>query len=139
VKANQKLAWTVAVLIALGIVVARGMAAEEFRVQGSKPTQLIRTDLTGAPNKQVVAFIYEVQPGTMIPHHFHHGDEFHLVLSGEWAAEVEGQATHIMKPGDSQYVKNDKVHGGKVVSDVPLRILGLMIVDKDKPLVERAP
>jgi hypothetical protein len=43
-----------------------------------------------------------------------------------------------MKAGDSQYVADEGVHGGKVVGDAPLRLLGLMIVDKDKPLVERA-
>ena len=35
----------------------------------------------------------------MVPLHFHHGDEFHLVLSGEWAAQVEGKPDHIMKSG----------------------------------------
>ena len=90
------------------------------------------------PSPQVVAFVYEVQPGTMVPLHYHHGDEFHLVLSGEWVAEVAGRSTHVMKAGDSQYVANDGVHGGKVVGSVPLRLLGLMIVDKDKPLPKRA-
>ncbi|HZF19313.1 MAG TPA: cupin domain-containing protein [Burkholderiales bacterium] len=123
--------------VAVGAAVLGGAYAQEFRVEGSKPTLLIKTDISGAPNKQVVAFIYEVQPGTMVPLHYHHGDEFHLVLSGEWAAEVAGKAVHVMKAGDSQYVANDGVHGGKVVGNVPLRLLGLMIVDKDKPLVER--
>jgi hypothetical protein len=35
--------------------------------------------------------------GKMVPLHFHHGDEFHLVLSDEWAAQVEGKPDHIMK------------------------------------------
>jgi hypothetical protein len=43
---------------------------------------------------------------------------------------------HLMKPGDSQYVERERWHGGKVVSEVPMRLLGLMIVDKDKPILE---
>lgn len=137
-KTSLRAALAVAGCAVIAAAMFRGVLAQEFRVEGSKPSLLIKTDLSGAPNKQVVAFIYEVQPGTMVPLHYHHGDEFHLVLSGEWAAEVAGKPAHVMKAGDSQYVANDGVHGGKVVGNVPLRLLGLMIVDKDKPLVERA-
>jgi quercetin dioxygenase-like cupin family protein len=97
---------------------------------------LIKVDLTGVPNRQVIANIYEVPAGAMVPRHFHHGDEFHFVLSGEWAAEVEGQPMHVMKAGDSQYVPSGHWHGGRVVSAEPMRLLGLMIVEKDKPIIE---
>jgi mannose-6-phosphate isomerase-like protein (cupin superfamily) len=50
-------------------------------------------------------------PGKMVPLHFHHGDEFHLVLSGEWAAQVEGKPYHIMKSDDAQYVEREHAHG----------------------------
>jgi quercetin dioxygenase-like cupin family protein len=70
----------------------------------------------------------------MVPRHSHHGDEFHFVLSGEWAAEVDGRPTKTLKAGEGQYVENGHWHGGIVVGDAPLRLLGLMIVDKDKPI-----
>ena len=41
-----------------------------------------------------------------------------------------------MKPGDSQYVEREHWHGGKVISMVPLKLLGVMIVEKDKPITE---
>jgi quercetin dioxygenase-like cupin family protein len=75
-------------------------------------------------------------PERWSPRHFHHGDEFHLVLSGEWAAEVQDKPMHLMKAGDSQYVERERWHGGKVVSNVPMRLFGLMVVDKDKPILE---
>ena len=34
------------------------------------------------------------------------------------------------------YVEREHWHGGKVVSAVPLRLLGVMIVEKDKPILE---
>jgi quercetin dioxygenase-like cupin family protein len=74
--------------------------------------------------------------GKMVPLHFHHGDEFHLVLSGEWAAQVEGKPDHIMKSGNAQYVERERWHGGKAIGSVPLKVLGVMIVDKDKPIIE---
>jgi quercetin dioxygenase-like cupin family protein len=103
---------------------------------GNKVTPLVRSDLTGVANRQVIANIYEVPAGAMVPRHFHHGDEFHLVLSGAWAAEVEGRPPHIMHANDSQYVEAGRWHGGKVVSAAPLRLLGVMIVAKDKPVIE---
>jgi quercetin dioxygenase-like cupin family protein len=111
-------------------------AEETPAFAGSKVTHLITFDLTGVPNRQVIANIYEVSPGSVVPRHRHPGDEFHLVLSGEWAAEVEGRPVHTMKPGDSQYVEREHWHGGKVVGEVPLKLLGVMIVDKDKPVTE---
>jgi quercetin dioxygenase-like cupin family protein len=102
----------------------------------NKVIPLVKVDLTGVSNRQVIANIYEVPPGAMVPRHFHHGDEFHLVLSGEWAAEVEGQPMHVMKAGDSQYVSGEHWHGGRVISAEPMRLLGLMIVEKDKPIIE---
>ena len=111
-------------------------AQDQSGFAGNKVTPLVKVDLTGVSNKQVIANIYEVPPGRMVPLHFHHGDEFHLVISGEWAAQVEGKPDHVMKAGDAQYVEGEHWHGGKVLSTTPLRLLGVMIVDKDKPIVE---
>jgi quercetin dioxygenase-like cupin family protein len=133
--------WIGRTLLALVLLAAIGLAsfvAAQDGFTGNKVLPLIKVDLTGVANKQVIANIYEVPAGATVPRHFHHGDEFHLVLSGEWAAEVEGRPMHLMKAGDSQYVEREHWHGGKVVSDVPLRLLGLMIVDKDKPILELA-
>jgi hypothetical protein len=66
---------------------SRVLAQDQPGFAGNKVTPLVKLDLTGVSNKQVIANIYEVPSGNMVPLHFHHGDEFHLVLSGEWAAQ----------------------------------------------------
>jgi len=111
-------------------------AQDQSGFAGNGVTALVKVDLTGVSNKQVIANMYEVPSGKMVPLHFHHGDEFHLVISGEWAAQVEGRPDHIMKAGDAQYVEREHWHGGKVISATPLKLLGVMIVDKDKPILE---
>jgi len=126
-----------AVLAGIGWATA-GSGQDQSGFAGNEVTPLIKVDLTGVANKQVIANIYEVPAGAMVPRHYHHGDEFHLVLSGEWAAEVEGRPMKNMKAGDSQYVERERWHGGKVVGNAPMRLLGLMIVDKDKPILEMA-
>jgi quercetin dioxygenase-like cupin family protein len=52
------------------------------------------------------------------------------------AAQVEGKPDHIMKSGNAQYVERERWHGGKAIGSVPLKVLGVMIVDKDKPIIE---
>ena len=132
------LALGVALAFFLGPSLPQPVAEEAPAFAGNKVTNLITVDLTGVPNRQVIANIYDVPAGAMVPRHTHHGDEFHFVLSGEWAAEVQGRPIHVMKPGDSQYVERGHWHGGKVVSQAPMKLLGLMIVEKDKPVTELA-
>jgi quercetin dioxygenase-like cupin family protein len=104
--------------------------------KGNKVNPVTKSDLAGVPNKQVIANVYEVPAGSMVPRHTHFGDEFHFVLSGEWAAEVDGRPTKTLRAGEGQYVENGLWHGGRVVGDAPLRLLGVMIVDKDKPVTQ---
>ena len=112
------------------------LGQEQGGFAGNKVTNHTKSDLAGVANKQVIANIYEVPADAMVPRHFHHGDEFHLVLAGEWVAEVEGRPIRNLKAGESQYVEGGRWHGGKVIGSEPLRLLGLMIVDKDKPILE---
>ena len=123
-------------LVTLMSCVSFVLGQEQGGFAGNKVTNLTKSDLAGVANKQVIANIYEVPAGAMVPRHFHHGDEFHLVLAGEWAAEVEGRPVRNLKAGELQYVEGGRSHGGKVISSEPMRLLGLMIVDKDKPIIE---
>ena len=125
-----------AIVLAVTAASLRLSAQDQPGFAGNKVIPLVKADLTGVSNKQVIANIYEVPSGHMVPLHFHYGDEFHLVLSGEWAAQVEGRPDHVMNAGDAQYVEREHSHGGKVTSATPLRLLGVMIVDKDKPIIE---
>lgn len=140
VRSRHAMLYSLAALVAaIGLITAQyaGAQGEEPKgFAGNKVIPLVRVDLTGIPNRQVIANIYEVPAGAMVPRHFHHGDEFHFVLAGEWAAEVEGRPTHVMKAGDSQYVPRELWHGGRVATSGPMRLLGIMIVEKDKPIIE---
>src|SRR5262245_38201897 len=89
----------------------------------SKVITLFEEPLSSNPNQQFVARIYILQPGSSVPRHFHDGEAFHVVLEGEWEAEVEGREPKLLKVGDSQFVPRGKWHGGKVVGDHVLRLL----------------
>jgi quercetin dioxygenase-like cupin family protein len=137
-KSLSAIGWAMALAVTALMAVSRLGAQDQTPpgFAGNKVTPLIQMDLGGVPNRQVIANLYEVPAGAMVPLHFHHGDEFHLVLSGEWAAEVEGRPVHIMKAGDTQYVGREQWHGGRVLGSEPMHLLGVMIVEKDKPIIE---
>ena len=100
----------------------------------SKVITLFQEQLSANPDQEFVARIYVLQPSSEVPRHFHDGEAFHIVLEGEWAAEVEGRETRLMKQGDSQFVPRGQWHGGKVIGDHLLRLLTVVVADKGKPL-----
>jgi quercetin dioxygenase-like cupin family protein len=100
----------------------------------SKVITLFEEPLSKNPDQTLVGRIYVLQPGSAVPRHYHDGEAFHVVLEGEWEAEVEGREPKLLKEGDSQFVPRGKWHGGKVVGDHVLRLLTIVVADKDKPL-----
>jgi quercetin dioxygenase-like cupin family protein len=100
----------------------------------SKVITLLEEQLSANPDQEFVARIYVLQPGAAVPRHVHDGEAFHFVLEGEWAAEVEGRGTRLLKAGDSQFVPRGKWHGGKAVGEHTLRLLAVVVADKGKPL-----
>jgi quercetin dioxygenase-like cupin family protein len=81
-----------------------------------------------------VITLFTEQLGSAVPRHYHDGEAFHVVLEGEWEAEVEGREVKLLKQGDTQFVPRGKWHGGKAVGTHPLRLLTVVVADKDKPL-----
>jgi len=99
-------------------------------------SELKRADLSGANGMEVISSIVEVQPGTEVQLHFHHGVETAYVLQGTMI-QPPGKAPVMVETGSSLLNLRDVPHGGyKVVGDKPLRLFTVHIVDKGKPLYE---
>lgn len=103
---------------------------------GSTRTTLNRADLAGAPGMEVISSILEVQPGGTIPRHFHHGIETGRVLEGG-LIQMPGKEPIMLASGTPIWNLPNVVHGGfKVVSDKPLKLYTVHVVDKNKPLLD---
>ena len=85
-----------------------------------------------------VTGLAEVQPGGSAGRHTHPGIETGYVLSGE-ADLIVGDKTQHLKPGDSYAIPAGAVHDVKVTGSVPFKVLGIYVVDKNKPLATPAP
>jgi quercetin dioxygenase-like cupin family protein len=123
--------------LAVGIVVgAGGVHGLNAQTQTVKRTDLIRADLTGVPGKEVYVTVIEAQPGHEFVPHFHYGDEFGFVIEGTVDGFLE-QTQNVTKTGEAFHAPREKVHGGKVTSTTPAKMLVVHVVDKGKPLAER--
>ncbi|WP_227753620.1 MULTISPECIES: cupin domain-containing protein [Ramlibacter] len=120
-------------IFALGV--ATGLTAQTLGDSPNRKEQK-RTDLTGAPNMEVIASIVELKPGESSELHVHHGVEAFHVLQGAMV-EAPGQAPSMLPTGLTSMNLRDVKHGAfKVVGDTPLKLLTVHIVDKDKPLYD---
>ena len=95
-----------------------------------------RTDLTGAPNMEVIASVVEIKPGESSRLHVHHGVEAFHVLQGAMV-QVPGKEPSMMPTGLTSMNLRDVPHGAfTVMGDTPLKLLTVHIVDKGAPLYD---
>jgi quercetin dioxygenase-like cupin family protein len=126
--------------LALVIGIAIGVLGMHFRQSGRQPVQaaqLLHSDLTGVPGKEVFMTIIEVKPGAAVAAHLHNGDEFVYVLEGSYERFVE-QAHTVSSAGEAFSIEREKVHGGKAIGEGPAKLLAVHVVDKGKPFAEHA-
>jgi quercetin dioxygenase-like cupin family protein len=98
-----------------------------------------RTDLTGAPDTQVIASVAEYRPGDCLALHGHRGVEAAYVLQGA-SVQYAGKAPVTLSTGATVLNLRDVPHAGfKVVGGTSLKPFTVHIVDKGTPLYDFAP
>ncbi|WP_027576346.1 cupin domain-containing protein [Bradyrhizobium sp. WSM1743] len=115
-----------------------GIAVAAFAQQsGIKRTPLQKIDFPDGYT--TVTAIAEVPAGGAAGRHTHPGIETGYVLEGELDLLVDGQPDKRLKAGDSYQIPAGAVHDAKTNGDKPLKVLGIYVVDKTKPLASPAP
>jgi quercetin dioxygenase-like cupin family protein len=105
--------------------------------QGVKRTPLQKAEFPDGYN--TVSGIAEIPAGGSAGRHTHPGVEMGYLLEGEADLIVEGRPDQHLKAGDSYSIPAGTVHDAKVHGDKPLKVLGVYVVDKTKPLASPAP
>jgi quercetin dioxygenase-like cupin family protein len=85
-----------------------------------------------------ITTLIELQPGVSAGRHTHPGLESGYLLEGALDIPMDGQPTLHLKAGDSYSIPAGVVHDPKVVGDQPVKIIGIYVVDKTKPLATPA-
>lgn len=86
-----------------------------------------------------VTAVAEIQPGGSAGRHTHPGIETGYLLEGEADLLIDGKPDLHLKAGDSYSIPASAVHDAKVHGDKALKVLGIYVVDKTKPLASPAP
>jgi quercetin dioxygenase-like cupin family protein len=122
------------VLVVLGLAIPLVLGMQASRAQdGIKRTDLQTHDLS-IPGREVVQQMVELQPGTVVAHHTHPGEEVGVLLEGELLLDVAGKPSVTLKAGQAFTVPMGAVHGVKSTGNAPAKLLATYIVEKGKPL-----
>jgi quercetin dioxygenase-like cupin family protein len=123
--------WSVvAVVFAAGALVAQN--------PGIQRTILQRKDIS-MPGREAVIARVEIAPGASAGRHTHPGEEISYILEGQGDILVDGQPVQHVKPGDSFIIPAGAIHDAHNTGTVPLRLVGVYVVDKSKPMASPAP
>jgi quercetin dioxygenase-like cupin family protein len=124
------------ILLGLSIIALACAGAAIAQQAGIKRTPLQKAEF---PDGFVtVTAMAEVPAGGSPGRHTHPGLEIGYILEGEADLLIEGKAPQHLKAGDSYQIPAGTVHDAKV-GDKALKLIGIYVVDKSKPLSSPAP
>jgi quercetin dioxygenase-like cupin family protein len=105
---------------------------------GVQRTVVQRADVS-VPGREAVIARVEIAPEGRAGRHTHPGDEISYVLEGEGEILVEGQPARQIKAGDGFVIPGGARHDAHNTGSVPLKLVGVYVVEKGKPLATPAP
>ena len=116
------------------------LAAGSIFAQASGLTRTLvgRADLS-VPGREAVVARVEVAPGAKAGRHTHPGDEISYVMEGEATLLVDGQPPRQVKAGESFVVPAGVVHDAHNNGTTAIKLVGVYVVEKGKPLASPAP
>ncbi|MDL5035250.1 cupin domain-containing protein [Comamonas resistens] len=112
--------------------------ASASQTSGLSRTLVGRADVS-VPGREAVVAKVEVAPGSRAGRHTHPGDEISYVSEGEVDLLVDGQAPRTIKAGESFVVPAGVIHDAHNASSSAVKLVGIYVVEKGKPLASPAP
>lgn len=129
IKHGKKIAAAVALLGFAGVLVAQAPGLTR---------QLVTKADVSVPGREAVVARVEVAPGGVAGWHTHPGDEISYVMEGEATLLVAGQAPRQVKAGEGFVIPAGVVHNAKNDGAAPIKLVGVYVVEKGKPLASPA-
>ena len=124
----------------LFVAAALTLAAGGLFAQASGLTRVLvgKADVS-VPGREAVVARVEVAPGAKAGRHTHPGDEISYVMEGEALLLIDGQPPRTVKAGESFVIPAGVIHDAHNVSSAPIKLVGVYVVEKGKPLATPAP
>jgi quercetin dioxygenase-like cupin family protein len=105
---------------------------------GIQRTVVHREDVT-VPGREAVIARVELAPLARAGRHTHPGEEISYVLDGEGEILIEGHPARKVKAGDGFVIPAGAKHDAHNTGNSPLKLVGVYVVEKGKPLATPAP
>jgi quercetin dioxygenase-like cupin family protein len=122
--------------VILGLTIATIAGIGTVSAQGIKRTPLQKVEFPDG--YETVTAIAEIPVGGASGRHTHPGAETGYVLEGELELLIDGKPPLKLKAGDSYQIPAGTVHDARASGDKPMKVLGVYIITKGKPLAEAA-
>lgn len=106
---------------------------------GALKRELVGRADVSVPGREAVVARVEVAPGGKAGRHTHPGDEISYVIEGESLLLVDGQPPRRVKAGETFIIPAGVVHDAHNDSSKPVKLVGIYVVEKGKPLASPAP
>jgi quercetin dioxygenase-like cupin family protein len=132
---NQFGQWSLKGAVVLGAICAGVLYAQN---PGLQRTIVERADVS-VPGREAVVARVEIAPGVTAGRHTHPGDEVSYVLDGEVELLVEGKPAQLVKAGQAFVIPAGVKHDAHNPGTVPVKLVGVYVVDKGQPLATPAP
>lgn len=129
----KTLVWSMVAVLGVG---AAGVLFAQ--APGLQRTLVGRADVS-VPGREAVVARVELAPGAKAGRHTHPGDEISYVMEGEATLLVDGQAPRTVKAGESFVIPAGVVHDAHNNGSGAIKLVGVYVVEKGKPLATPAP
>ena len=100
---------------------------------------IVATQDVSVPGREGVVASVEIAAGGVVGWHTHPGDEISYILEGEGEILMEGQPALKVKAGDGFVVPAGVKHDAHNTGTQTLKLVGVYVVEKGKPLATPAP
>jgi quercetin dioxygenase-like cupin family protein len=106
---------------------------------GALKRELVTRADVSVPGREAVVARVEVAAGGKAGRHTHPGDEISYIMEGETLLLIDGQPPRRVKAGESFVIPAGVVHDAHNDTNKPVKLVGVYVVEKGKPLASPAP
>jgi len=120
------------------ILIVMFTAAAAQTQAGTIRRAVIQKADVSVPGREAVVAKVELDEGVAAGRHSHPGDEISYVLEGEGELLIDGEDPRRVKAGESFIIPAGTVHDAVNTGKGTMKLVGVYVVDKGKPLASPA-